>query len=139
MDLVRQRLERHLALGKARGARVHRLAVDADHALLARVRVDAGEPNRERRIAMHADPAQPVEHRLALLERHLVVLVAAVLARRSAPHLQPSLQAAAPPPPAENPGAPASRSPSAEKRGADVHPGFRYERRAPPATHPPPP
>src|SRR4051795_5388874 len=124
MDLVRQWLERHLALGKSRGARVHRLAIDTDHALLARVRIDAGEADGERRIAMHAYPAQPVEHRLALLERHLVVLVAAVLARRSAPHLQPSLQAAAPRPPAESAGAAASRSPSAENRGADVHRGF---------------
>src|SRR5438270_7103205 len=114
MDLVRQRLERHLALGEPGGARVHRLAIDADHALLARVRIDAGEADGKRRIAMHADPAQPVEHRLALLERHVVVLVAAVLARRAAENLEPSLQAADPLRRAGGAGAAASRSPSAE-------------------------
>src|SRR4051812_42982289 len=119
MDLVRQWLERHLALGKSRGARVHRLAIDTDHALLARVRIDAGEADGERRIAMHADPAQPVEHRLSLLERHLVVLVAAVLARRSPTHFQPSPQAAAPRPPARGAGGAARRPPPSGKTDAD--------------------
>src|SRR4051812_49604608 len=112
MDLVRQWLERHLALGKSRGARVHRLAIDTDHALLARVRIDAGEADGERRIAMHADPAQPVEHRLSLLERHLVVLVAAGLARAPPAHFQPHLQNPPPRPPPRGARAAATRPPS---------------------------
>src|SRR5690349_2283625 len=74
--LVGQRLERHLALGKARRAGVNRLAVDLDHAFLARVGIDAREADGEARILVHANPAQAVEHRLPLLERDLVVLVA---------------------------------------------------------------
>src|SRR5581483_12243197 len=73
-------------------ARIDRLAVDTNHAFLARVGVDARVANRERRIVAHADPAQPIEHRLARLERHLVALVARRRARGAAPHLQTSFQ-----------------------------------------------
>src|SRR5918999_2117852 len=85
--LVRQRLERHLALGKTRRAGIDGLAVDADHAFLAGVGVDAREADREAGIALVADPAQPVEHSLSLLEWNFELLVGG-----AAPDFQPSVQ-----------------------------------------------
>src|SRR5262249_37563393 len=52
------------------------LAVELDHAFLAGVGVDAGEADGEARVAVGANPAQGVEHRLPGLERHLVALEA---------------------------------------------------------------
>src|SRR5215469_6161873 len=46
--LVRQWRQRHLARLEPGGAGVDRLAVELDHALLARVGVDAGEADRKR-------------------------------------------------------------------------------------------
>src|SRR5436853_4405663 len=85
--LVRQRLKRHLALGKPRGAGVHRLAINLDHAFLAGTGVDAGEPDRKRRIMVRANPTQSIEHRLARIVRHLIALIARRLPGRAAPHL----------------------------------------------------
>ena len=70
--LVGKRCERHLARLEPRGAGVDRLAVELDHAFLAGIGVDAGVADRQARVAIGPDPAQPVEHRLAGLERHLV-------------------------------------------------------------------
>src|SRR5229473_2590039 len=49
-------------------------AVDLHHAFLAGIGVDAGEPDRQRRVVVRPDPAQAVENRLAGLERHLIAL-----------------------------------------------------------------
>src|SRR6185503_5426568 len=92
--LVWQRLERHLACHEARGACVDRLSIDADHAFLAGVRVDARKADGEARVPVDADPAQAVEHGLAGLERNFIVLEAAGLSGRAAPYLQVSLQGA---------------------------------------------
>src|SRR5262249_40942096 len=55
---------------------------------LAGIGIDAGEANRQRRIAMHANPAHAVEHRLAGLERHLEGLPASRLAVEPTPDFQ---------------------------------------------------
>src|SRR5262249_54260068 len=93
--LVVQRLERHLALLEARRAGVDGGAVELHHAFLARIGIDAGEADRGRRIAVRADPAQPVEHRLARLERPLVGLETPRLGVEPTPDLRRRLHCAA--------------------------------------------
>src|SRR5688500_2823413 len=121
--LVRQRLERHLALGQARGAGIDGFSVHADHALLAGVGVDAGEADREAWVAMDADPAQAVEHGLARLERHFVMREAAGFAGRTAPDLKLGLQSAPAPRQGESSGASATLRSSARNRRADARRG----------------
>src|SRR5215469_15056018 len=86
--LVVQRLHHHLARLEPRRAGIDGRAVELHHAFLARIGVDAGETDRERRVAIGADPAQPVEHRLARLERDLVALEPPRLGVGAAPHLE---------------------------------------------------
>src|SRR5690348_895289 len=82
--LVRQRGERHFPRLEPRGASIDGLAVELDHAFLAGIGVDAGKPHRQRRVLVDAQPAQPVEHRLARLERHIEALEARRLAMAAA-------------------------------------------------------
>ena len=86
--LVRQRRDGHLARLEPRGAGIDRLAVEFHHAFLAGIGVDAGKADRQRRVLVDADPAQPVEHRLAALERHRVGLPTAVGLVLAAPDFQ---------------------------------------------------
>src|SRR5712664_2986567 len=86
--LVVERLHLHLARLEAGRAGIDGLAVELHHAFLARIGVDAGEADRERGVAVGPDPAQPVEHRLAGLERHLVGLEAASRGVEAAPDLE---------------------------------------------------
>src|SRR5581483_10540696 len=86
--LVGQRRDAHLARLESRRAGIDGLAVEFHHTLLAGVGVDAGEADRQRRIAVDADPAQAVEHRLAALERHRVGLPAALRTVGAAPDFE---------------------------------------------------
>src|SRR5690242_6023253 len=86
--LVVQRLHRHLARHEPRRAGIDGLAIELDHAFLARIGIDAGEADGERGIAVGADPAQAVEHRLAGLERHLVALEAPHLGGGAPPDIE---------------------------------------------------
>src|SRR5712671_2344414 len=86
--LVVERLHLHGARLEPRRAGVDGLAVELHHAFLARIGVDAGEADRERRVAVGPNPAQPVEHRLPGLERHLVGLETPRLGVEAAPHFQ---------------------------------------------------
>ena len=82
--LVRQRLERHLAFA-SRVVQAYTVLPSTRimHSLQALALMQEKRMAR-RRVAVHADPAQAVEHGLPRLERHLVVLVAAGFARRAA-------------------------------------------------------
>src|SRR4030081_1529872 len=62
--LVVERLHLHGARLEPGRAGIDGLAVELHHAFLARIGVDAGEADRERRIAVGPNPAQPREHRL---------------------------------------------------------------------------
>ena len=62
---ARERLQHGLAGLQPFGARVAVLPVNAHHAFLAHVRVDAGESERETRVGVFANPHQAVEDRLA--------------------------------------------------------------------------
>src|SRR6266404_4724921 len=86
--LVRQRLHYHLAWLQPRRAGIRGGAVDLHHAFLAGIGVDAGEPERQRRVAVRPDPAQAVENRLAGLERHLMALQLPGGRRKPAPDPQ---------------------------------------------------
>jgi hypothetical protein len=74
--LVGQRSERHLARLEPGGAGINRLAVELNHALLARIGIDAGKTDRQSRIVVDANPAQAVQHRLAGLEWNVKMLPA---------------------------------------------------------------
>src|SRR5215471_11424649 len=69
---VRQRLEPHLAWLEPRRAGIDHLAVQQDHAFLARVRIDAGEADRKCRILLASDLSETVEDGLSRLVRNLV-------------------------------------------------------------------
>src|SRR3954468_17561176 len=86
--LVGQGRQRHFARGEARRAGIDRRAVEFDHAFLAGVGIDAGEPDRKAGITGGPDPAQAVEHGLSGLERHLVVLPSPGIGAFSAPDFQ---------------------------------------------------
>src|SRR5262245_5137246 len=87
--LVRQRRQDHLARFKPCRAGIDRLAVELDDAFLARIRIDARKTDCQRRIPVHAQPAQPVKHGLARLERHLIGLEAPRFPLSAAPYLEP--------------------------------------------------
>src|SRR4051794_39557232 len=73
---IGKRSQPHDSCFEPRGAGVNRPAVEFDHAFLAGIGVDARIAHRQGRIAMTAYPAQPVEHRLAGLERYRETLPA---------------------------------------------------------------
>src|SRR4029079_18588157 len=80
--------ERHFARGEARRTGIDRRAVEFDHAFLAGVGIDAGEPDRKALITGGPDPAQAVEHGLSGLERHIIVLPSPGIGAFSAPDFQ---------------------------------------------------
>src|SRR5690349_927924 len=69
---VGQGCDCHFARLEPRRAGINGLAVQFHHAFLAGIGIYAGETDGERGVLVDADPAQPVEHRLAALERHLM-------------------------------------------------------------------
>src|ERR1039458_9232917 len=69
--LVRKRRDMHVAVLQPLGAGIDDLALQHQHAFLARVGVDAGEADGKRRVERRAYPAQAVQQRIAGLERYL--------------------------------------------------------------------
>src|SRR6185503_2514257 len=117
--------QRHFLFSQPGRAGVDRFAVDANHALLARVGVDAGETDGEAGVAVDADPAQRVEHGLAGLVRDLVALKPPGGAGLAAEDVEPSLQAVLQPKRDAPSDAAASVRSSAGNRLADGHRGSR--------------
>src|SRR5262249_56562788 len=83
--LVQERVKFHLARFETRGAGINGLAVELDHAFLARIGIDAGKADGERRIAIGADPAQSVEHGLTGLEGNFIPLPSSAACAFTAP------------------------------------------------------
>src|SRR5215471_13639140 len=91
--LVGERRQRHLPRLKPRRAGIDRRAVELHHAFLAGIGIDAGEADGEARVAVGANPAQPVENGLAWLEWNVEALPMACRGVRPAPDLEPRMQA----------------------------------------------